>query len=255
MMFVLCHCAHRRLLDLPRLRQVRAAVLAQGGEVLDVGDLCAAAARGDGVLAAALAGADVVLCGCHVRALQALAHRLLGRRSSSLRALDLRDPDEASVLAALGLLPAATAALPAEPALAPTEDAWYPLIDAARCTNCGSCHAFCLFGVYAREADGAVCVQAPLNCKTDCPACARICPANAIVFPKSTDPAITGAVRTPEQLQGARIRLDPQEVFGGDLRAKLAARRAAAAALFRPGVFAAPTADPAAERQAGGQGR
>jgi len=252
MTLVLCHCVHRRLLDLPRLRQVRAAVLAQGGDVVDVGDLCAAAAHGAGPLVAPLTEAGVALCGCHVRALQALARRLLGHCPSSLRAIDLRESDDAAVLAALGLS-AFAVALPAEPVLLPTEDAWYPLIDADRCTNCGSCQAFCLFGVYAREAGGAVRVGAPLNCKTDCPACARICPANAIIFPKSTDPAIDGALRTPEQLQGARLRLDPKEVFGGDLRAKLAARRAAAAVpLFRPGVFAAPTADPATEPDAGG---
>jgi NAD-dependent dihydropyrimidine dehydrogenase PreA subunit len=258
MRLVLCHCARRGLLDLTRLRQLRAALLAAGHDVLDVADLCAVAARGDSALTTALTAEDVVLGGCHVRALRELVRRLLGHCPPGLRAVDLREPDEAAILAALGPS-AATAAAAAEPVLAPAEDAWYPLIDAERCTNCDSCHAFCLFGVYARAADGAVCVQAPLNCKTDCPACARICPANAIIFPKSTDPAINGAVRTAAQLQGARLRLNPQEVFGGDLRAKLAARRAAAATatpLFRPGVFAAPSAAPeAAERTTGGQGQ
>jgi NAD-dependent dihydropyrimidine dehydrogenase PreA subunit len=238
----------------PRLQRVRSAVLAQGGEVVDVGDFCAAAARGDSELAAVVAAPGAVLCGCHVRALLALAQRLLGRRLPGLQALDLREP-EAGALAALGLA-AAPAALPIQAALPPSDDAWYPLIDAERCTNCGACHAFCLFGVYARDEGGAVRVQTPLSCKTDCPACARICPANAIIFPKSTDPAIDGALRTAEQLQGARVRLKPQEVFGGDLRAKLAARRGAATTpLFRPGVFAAPGVDPAAGRNEGGPAR
>jgi NAD-dependent dihydropyrimidine dehydrogenase PreA subunit len=255
MTLVLCHCVSRRLLDLPRLGRVRAAVLAQGGEVVDVGDLCAVAARGEGALAATLTSGGVVVCGCHVRALRALAQRLLGHLPATLQTVDLRESDDASLLAALGL-PAFPADPPTEPAPASAEDAWYPLIDADRCTHCGACHAFCLFGVYAREASGAVRVQSPLNCKTDCPACARICPANAIIFPKSTDPAINGALRTAEQLQGARLRLSPQEVFGGDLRAKLAARRAAAAPpLFRPGVFAAPAVDPATEPNAGGPDR
>lgn len=256
MTLVLCHCVTRCRLDAVRLQQVRAAVLAQGGEVVDVGDLCAVAARGDDALAATLAAAGTVLCGCHVRALQALVQRLLGHCQASLRAVDLRETDDARLLAALGL-PAFPAALPAVPALPPAADAWYPLIDAERCTDCDACHAFCLFGVYARDAGGALRVQAPLNCKTDCPACARICPANAIIFPKCPDPAINGAVRTAEQLQGARVRLDPKEVFGGDLRAKLAARRAAVAGppLFRAGVFSAPPADPGGERDAGGPGR
>lgn len=258
MTLVLCHCASRRLLDATRLRQVRAAVLAQGGETIDVGDLCALAAHGDAGLATVLAAEGVVLGGCHVRALRALVRRLLGHDSPSLRALDLREADDAGILAGLGGS-GFPASLPAAPALSPAEDAWYPLIDAERCTDCGSCHAFCLFGVYAREPAGAVRVQAPLSCKTDCPACARICPANAIIFPKCPDPAINGAIRTPEQLQGARLRLDPKEVLGGDLRAKLAARRALAAAapppLFRPGVFAEPPPDAPAEPLSGGPGR
>jgi NAD-dependent dihydropyrimidine dehydrogenase PreA subunit len=254
MTLVLCHCVHRRLLDATRLAWVRTAVLAQGGRVVDAADLCAAAAHGDSVLAAALATADSLLCGCHVRALQALARRVLGHAATQVRAIDLRDADDAAILAALGrsTVPeaSATAATPAA-----ADDAWYPLIDAERCTDCASCQSFCLFGVYARRENGSVCVQAPLKCKTDCPACARVCPANAIIFPKSTDSAINGAARTAEQLRGARIRLNPQDVLGGDLRAKLAARRAAAPPLFRPGVFAPPPEDPGDGQNAGGQGR
>jgi len=70
---------------------------------------------------------------------------------------------------------------------------WYPVIDYSRCTGCRKCVDFCLFGVYALS-DGNVVVSNPDNCKNGCPACARICPQRAIIFPHYfADPAIAGA--------------------------------------------------------------
>lgn len=69
---------------------------------------------------------------------------------------------------------------------------WFPVIDRERCTNCGQCLSFCLFGVYAKDENGNVKVANPAGCKTDCPACARICPQTAIIFPKYGLPPING---------------------------------------------------------------
>jgi NAD-dependent dihydropyrimidine dehydrogenase PreA subunit len=68
---------------------------------------------------------------------------------------------------------------------------WFPLIDSDRCSDCRQCVSFCLFDVYGIT-DSHVAVQSPRNCKDQCPACARICPSGAIVFPKHPDPAING---------------------------------------------------------------
>jgi hypothetical protein len=70
---------------------------------------------------------------------------------------------------------------------------WYPVVDLSRCTNCQHCLQFCLFGVYELDGDGHVRVTNPDNCKAGCPACSRICPAGAIMFPLYEDPAIAGA--------------------------------------------------------------
>jgi len=265
MTVVLCQCRHRGLVDGQRLRRLRQALRASAHRLVEVADLCAVAATGDAALAQVLQAPSVVLCGCHERALRSLAARLAGRPLPALRCLDLRDPAAPEPAQALGLPdppddtagasgPADTPGLPGA-----GDDAWYPLIDLERCVHCGQCQSFCLFGVYTRTAAGTVTVTQPRQCKTDCPACARVCPENAVIFPKCPDEAINGAALTAEQLAGARIRLEPSQVFGGDLRARLAARRAAAAAgagappaLFRPGAFPAPAADRTAADRPGG---
>lgn len=74
-----------------------------------------------------------------------------------------------------------------------TSERWYPVLDRERCIQCRNCLQFCLFGVYG-EADGQVTVVTPDACKPGCPACARICPRGAIMFPLyDEDEAIRGA--------------------------------------------------------------
>ncbi len=79
-------------------------------------------------------------------------------------------------------------------------DRWYPVIDRDRCVSCGHCVQFCLFGVYS-SSDGIAVVQ-PDCCKPGCPACSRVCPQGAIIFPLyDKDPAIAGApgrIMTPD---------------------------------------------------------
>ena len=70
---------------------------------------------------------------------------------------------------------------------------WYPVIDYSRCTNCLECLDFCLFGVYGVDLLDRILVEQEDNCKKGCPACSRVCPANAIVFPEHKTPAIAGA--------------------------------------------------------------
>ncbi|OYP36981.1 ferredoxin family protein [Rhodopirellula sp. MGV] len=70
---------------------------------------------------------------------------------------------------------------------------WYPVIDFSRCTNCMECVDFCLFGVYGVDQAETILVEQPDNCRKGCPACSRVCPENAIIFPQHKAPAIAGA--------------------------------------------------------------
>ncbi|MHB9132469.1 MAG: ATP-binding protein [Armatimonadota bacterium] len=77
---------------------------------------------------------------------------------------------------------------------AETAERWYPVTDRSRCNNCRHCLQFCLFGVYELDEQGAVMVQRPDQCKPGCPACSRVCPQGAIIFPLyAKDDAIAGA--------------------------------------------------------------
>ena len=68
------------------------------------------------------------------------------------------------------------------------------MLDGSRCVNCQHCLQFCLFGVYTLDAQGNVAVSRPDQCKPGCPACSRVCPQGAIMFPLyERDAAIAGA--------------------------------------------------------------
>jgi NAD-dependent dihydropyrimidine dehydrogenase PreA subunit len=69
---------------------------------------------------------------------------------------------------------------------------WFPVIDYDRCANCLQCVSFCLFGVYQKDAGGKITVANPHKCKTYCPACSRVCPCGAIMFPKHPQATING---------------------------------------------------------------
>ncbi len=103
---------------------------------------------------------------------------------------------------------------------------WYPVLDYERCTACGQCSDFCLFGTYEKE-DGQVKVVSPQSCKNNCPACARICPDAAIIFPKYTqEGAISGNESIDEAAELQRQRKDVEQILGNDIYKALEGRKA-----------------------------
>lgn len=88
---------------------------------------------------------------------------------------------------------------------------WYPVIDYSRCTNCMECIDFCLFGVYGVDGAETILVEQPDNCRKGCPACSRVCPANAIIFPQHKAPAIAGA---PVEDGQDGFKIDLSVLFG-----------------------------------------
>jgi NAD-dependent dihydropyrimidine dehydrogenase PreA subunit len=86
---------------------------------------------------------------------------------------------------------------------------WYPVIDYSRCTNCMECIDFCLFGVYGVDKAETILVEQPDNCRKGCPACSRVCPENAIIFPQHKTPTIAGA-----DVVAGSLKIDLSKLFG-----------------------------------------
>jgi len=85
---------------------------------------------------------------------------------------------------------------------------WYPVVDRGRCENCLECLNFCLFGTFGIDAGGRLFVEQPDACRDGCPACARVCPAQAIMFPEQDNPAIAGdANARPSDFDTAFVQL------------------------------------------------
>jgi Pyruvate/2-oxoacid:ferredoxin oxidoreductase delta subunit len=99
----------------------------------------------------------------------------------------------------------------AEQLLGQPDRRWYPVIDYSRCTNCMECIDFCLFGVYGVDSADRILVENQDNCKRGCPACSRVCPEHAIMFPDYKTPAIAGA-----PVGGiSALKIDLSKLFGG----------------------------------------
>lgn len=109
---------------------------------------------------------------------------------------------------------------------------WFPVIDYDRCTNCMQCLTFCLFDVYGVDGKQEITVQNESNCKTDCPACSRVCPEVAILFPKYKSGPINGDVVREEDIQREAMKVDISTLLGGDLYGSLRTRQDSARKRF-----------------------
>jgi Pyruvate/2-oxoacid:ferredoxin oxidoreductase delta subunit len=108
---------------------------------------------------------------------------------------------------------------------------WFPVIDYQRCTNCMQCLSFCLFDVYGVK-DGRIQVQHQDHCKTDCPACSRVCPEVAIMFPKYRHGPINGDEVQADDVRREAMKVDISALLGGDVYALLRDRSAKAKSRF-----------------------
>jgi len=110
---------------------------------------------------------------------------------------------------------------------------WFPMIDSSRCNSCGQCADFCLFGVY-KKIDNKVVVVNPKGCKNNCPACGRICPQTAIVFPKyEHHGAIAGSDTIDEIAEQQRQNQDIDTILGSNIYKALEMRKAKRQSIIR----------------------
>ena len=67
-------------------------------------------------------------------------------------------------------------------------------------------------------------VQNPTLCKTNCPACARVCPQKAIIFPKYTESPVNGDEVDEKALQEEKENAQLNKLLDGDIYSAIRGR-------------------------------
>jgi Pyruvate/2-oxoacid:ferredoxin oxidoreductase delta subunit len=247
-----CHCANAKVVPAATKTAVLDALNGAHLEFEAVPDLCEMAARGDARLRDLAAAPELTVAACYPRAVKwlfASAGAPLPETTTKVWNMRVETP-EAVIEGVLksgvrradpervgphdSAIPS-TAVPPSqlEP-LAPTAGwkPWFPVIDYSRCTNCMQCLSFCLFDVYGVSADQKIQVQNQSNCKTECPACSRVCPEVAIMFPKYRHGPINGEEIKSDDVRREAMKVDISALLGGDIYSMLRDRSVKAKSRF-----------------------
>lgn len=239
-----CHCAYAQVVPKSTKDAVLKELTESGVEFEAVPDLCEMSARKDPRLKELAAGA-VKIAACYPRAVRWLfAAGGAPLPETGVEVANMRTQPAGQVTQAVlgpgfqkksdgnGQAKARAETL-AQTSLKPGQwKPWFPVIDYSRCTNCMQCLSFCLFDVYGVSADHKIQVRNENNCKTDCPACSRVCPEVAILFPKYKSGPINGDEISADDLRREAMKVDISALLGGDIYAQLRDRSEKAKSRF-----------------------
>ena len=228
---LVCQCARARVLPQATVQATQRRLRTAGIPCLEVDDLCAWSARKDPRLRRFANERASVVLACQPRAVRwlfAAAGVPLALERTQL--VHLEDPAADELLKTMRLDEGASPDVrpdgsPASPPEATrASQAWFPVIDFDRCTHCLQCLSFCLFGVFGISPDRRLEVENPKSCKPNCPACARVCPEAAIIFPQCPSPAMNGSEIAPADVARETMKVDISTLLGGDVYDRLRAR-------------------------------
>lgn len=226
---IFCNCGGDRI-DRELLRRVDEYLIGFPARVTKLSDLCGLAAVKDKRFSDIMdSSGEYLLIGCYPRTMSLLIDQINGqsRKKDSLKHINLIESTYEDIIIQLAAGYRNYEGETAYTEISEGSDwpSWYPLIDYSRCTDCGQCADFCLFGVYEKTGH-QVNVVNPRECKNNCPACARICPATAIIFPKyKIGGAIGGSDRIDEEAEQHRQTQDLETFLGSDIYAALQKRK------------------------------
>ena len=226
---VLCNCGGG-LVSTEAMEQLTSLLRTEGIGFTMVSDLCGVCAtKKDEVAPIFSSTDDILVVACYARAVKLMLQGIAVDSSSKrFSFLNVRDSSTEELLQQIRAYFKGASTMSGFTEIKTNTDwpAWYPVIDYSRCTTCGQCADFCLFGVYEKQS-GKVFVVNPQGCKNNCPACARICPQTAIIFPKyEHGGAIAGAESINEIDEQQRQQHDIDSILGSDIYKALEMRKA-----------------------------
>jgi len=220
---VFCECAYARVLPKKVKEKVLTELKRSGKEYETVSDLCEMSARKDPKLKELSAESHLKIAACYPRAVKWMFESADSTLSEGVTIENMREDSAEDVVKALlpdysGEEIVADESVQLDTVKHPEGwKPWFPVIDFDSCTNCMQCLSFCLFGVYGVSEDDKIEVQNPDKCKTDCPACSRVCPEVAIMFPKYRNAPINGAPVSKEDMERESMKVDISSLLGGDI--------------------------------------
>jgi NAD-dependent dihydropyrimidine dehydrogenase PreA subunit len=183
---VYCNCGGDRI-NQERLHTIENNLISNNIEFIKLSDLCGLSATGKEKLSDIfINGNEYLIIACYSRSVKLLLEQanidINNKSFHYINFLELTDEDISNQVVAF-CRNTYQNSHPEEIRSDADWSSWFPVIDYERCSSCGQCADFCLFGVYEKK-EGKVIVTNPKECKINCPACARICPQTAIIFPK-----------------------------------------------------------------------
>ena len=211
----ICACSSREIMNRAEISKLFSALQNDAQNVAVVPDLCKIAIS-DRERMKEIASSTVIAC--YPRAITSMFE---GLGLKPVQVFDIRNHSSEQVLSQMGISqPVFVPEHAVDFSSAAGDEAWYPIIDKERCTECGKCYDFCLFGVFEMADEGVKVIQ-PQNCKNNCPACARVCSTKAIIFPKYEKSPVNGGLTDEENFNEIEIK----ELYNSRLKYKLEERR------------------------------
>jgi NAD-dependent dihydropyrimidine dehydrogenase PreA subunit len=229
MTVIFCHCAYSQVISESVKQQVLEGIRESDIAYSEVADLCEPAARRDSLFQQLGQIQNLKIIACYPRTIKWLFAASGSTMPTDTEIFNMKTDSPENILNKLNSTEARSnidSDLVVEETLNQKGDwiPWFPVIDYDRCIGCKQCLNFCLFGVFAPSEQGKVIVANPQNCKTNCPACARVCPQVAIIFPKFPDAPINGAEVRDEDVDGQKSGVKITDVLKGDIYEKLRQR-------------------------------
>jgi Pyruvate/2-oxoacid:ferredoxin oxidoreductase delta subunit len=225
---VFCNCGGK-LVESHRLTEISGYLNQQGIPFIKISDLCGVCStQKDEIRNLLNTDGEILIIACYPRAVRLLLNESgIDTERAAFTYLNFREMNNQILFDQIQSFKNGDTFQPVTTELASNPDwlSWFPVIDYSRCNSCGQCADFCLFGVYEKR-DEKVLVVNPKGCKSNCPACGRICPQTAIVFPKyGHGGAIAGADSFNEIEEQQRQQRDINSILGSDIYNSLEQRK------------------------------